>query len=250
MQNLTAEDILAMIGHSNKKIISANHAEVYYNTSSSGSCSYSDSTLQQSNASVVAPEALISSPGASHPLVKKDQRETKKSGEVRKNVPRKISLEDYYVQINMSVNEIRRGKRTDRMTAYISVRDENDKKFTIFLRSSLTTSTDETFRSIRKTNNIALEDALLEIGGNCPNDAKFFSGRLRYNPRRFKIEDEHKTNLKSAIIGIYDYGDRMTAILFMLNEYYVIELSDDLTEKQQGTFDFTGIFQRDIKEEE
>jgi hypothetical protein len=247
MQNLTAEDILAMIGHSNKKTISANHAEVYYNTSSSGSCSYSDSTLQQSNASVQAPEALISSSGASHPGLKKDQRDT---GSPRKNVPRKISLEDYYVQINMSVNEIRRGKRTDRMTAYFSVRDENDKKFTIFLRSSLTTSTDETFRSIRKTNNKVLEDALLEIGSNCPNDAKFFSGRLRYNPRRFKIEDEHKTNLKSAVIGIYDYGDRMTAILFMLNEFYVIELGDDLTSKQQGTFDFTGSFQRDIREEE
>jgi hypothetical protein len=247
MRDMTAEDILAMIGHSNKKTISANHAEVYYNSSSSGSCSYSDSTLQQSNASVEAPEALFSSPGASHPLVKKDQRDT---GSPRKNVPRKISLEDYYAQINMSVNEIRRGKRTDRMTAYLSVRDENDKKFTIFLRSSLTTSTDETFRSIRKTNNKALEDALLEIGSNCPNNVKFFSGRLRYNPRRFKIEDEHKTNLKSAVIGIYDYGDRMTAILFMLNEYYVIELNDDLTSKQQGTFDFTGNFKRDIKEEE
>ena len=230
------------------------HAEMYYNTSSSGSCSYSDSTLQQStgpsdptNESVVAPSAPISFPGASHPGVKKDQRDT---GSPRKNIPRKVSLDDYYVQVNMSINEIRRAKRTDRMNCYISLRDENDKKFTIFLRSSLTTSNDETFRSLRKTNNTILEDALVEIGSNCPKDAKFFTGRLRYNPRRFKIEDEHKTNLKSAVIGIYDYGDRMTAVLFLLNEFYVIELTDDLTTKQQGTFDYTGSYQRDVKEEE
>lgn len=229
-------------------------AEMYYNTSSSGSCSSSDSTVQQStgpsdptNETVTAPTALISSSGASHPGVKEDQRDT---GSPRKNIPRKVSLQDYYVQINMSVNEIRRGKRTDRINCYISLRDENDKKFTIFLRSSLTSSVDETFRSIRKTNNKSLEDALLEIGGNCPKDAKFFSGRLRYNPRRFKIEDQHKTNLKSAVIGIYDYGTSMTAILFLLNEYYVIELTDDLTTKQQGTFDFTGSYERDVKEEE
>lgn len=229
-------------------------AEVYYNSSSSGSCSYSDSTLQQStgpsdptNESVVAPLALISSSGASHPGVKEDQRNT---GSPRKNIPRKVSLDDYYVQVNISINEIRRAKRTDRMNCYISLKDENDKKFTIFLRSSLTSSNDETFRSLRKTNNKVLEDALIEIGSNCPKDAKFFSGRLRYNPRRFKIEDEHKTNLKSAVIGIYDYGTSMTAVLFLLNEFYVIELSDDLTTKQQGTFDFTGSYQRDVKEEE
>lgn len=225
------------------------HAEMYYNYNSSGSYSYSDSTLQQSNESVVAPKALISSFSPSGPDEKKT-KEYQKSVEVRKNVPRKISLEDYYVQINMSVNEIRRGKRTDRLNAYLSIRDENDKKFTIFLRSSLTTATDETFRSIRKTDNKILEEALMEMGSNCPNNAKFFSGRMRYNPRKWKIEDEHKTNLKSALIGIYDYGTHMTATLFMLNEWYVIELSDDLTTKQQGMFDFTGIYERDVKEEE
>ncbi len=252
--DIQAEELLAMIGLNTPIIKKLNNAEMYYNTSSSGSCSSSDSTLQQStgpsdptNESVVAPMAPSSFSGASHPGVKEDQRNT---GSPRKNVPRKISLEDYYVQINMSINEIRRAKRTDRMNCYISLRDENDKKFTIFLRSSLTSSNDETFRSLRKTNNIILEDALTEIGSNCPKNAKFFSGRLRYNPRRFKIEDEHKTNLKSAVIGIYDFGTSMTAVLFLLNEFYVIELTDDLTTKQQGTFDFTGSFQRDVKEEE
>jgi len=226
-------------------------AEMYYNYhSSSGSYSYSDSTLQQSTGpsdptyeSVEAPLALISSktPG---------EKETKKSGEAMapKNVPRKISHEDYYDKINISVNEIRRGKRTDRMTAYISIKDENDKKFTIFLRSSLTTSIDETFRSLRKDNNQILTDILIEIGAECPSNAKFFSGRLRYNPRRWKIEDAHKTNLKTAIIGIYDFGTHMTAVLYMLNEPYVLKLTDDLTTKQT-MFNFTGSFERDIKEE-
>lgn len=248
MSNLTPEELSILDNISKPR--SQPHAEMYYNYSSSGSYSYSDSTLQQSTGpsdptyeSVLAPTAQFSSPSPSG-------QDEKKSKEVRKNIPRKISLNDYYVQINMSVNEIRRGKRTDRMNAYLSIREENDKKFSIYLRSSLTTSTDETFRSIRKTDNRILEQALIDMGANCPNDAKFFSGRLRYNPRKWKIEDEHKTNLKAALLGVYDHGTHMTAVLFMLDEWYPIELSDDLTTKQQGTFDFTGIFERDIKEEE
>ena len=254
----TTNELLTQLGLGTKQadclLVQYDHAEVYYNTSSSGSYSYSDSTLQQTE-SVEAPEAPFSSPGASHPLLKKDQGKTEETGRpirgtARKNIPRKISTDDYYDRINMSVNEIRRGSRTDRMTAYLSLKDENDKKFTIFLRTSLTTSIDETFRSIRKTDNRLLHDALFDIASNCPRDAKFFSGRLRYNPRRFKIEAEHKTNLKSAVIGIYDYGDRMTAILFMFDDYYVIELSDDLTTKQEGVFNYTGSFSRDTPEEE
>ena len=229
-------------------------AELYYNTSSSGSCSSSDSTVQQSTEPkaptyepVSAPEAQFLSSGASHPGVREDQRDT---GKPKKNIPRKVSREDYYTQINMSVNEIRRGNRTDRMNCYISLKDENDKKFTIFLRSSLTSSNDETYRSLRKTDNQTLLQELANMETNCPKNAKFFSGRLRYNPRRFKIEDEHKTNLKSAVIGIYDHGTYMTAILYLLNEYYIVELTDDLTTKQKGTFDFTGSYQVDVKEEE
>lgn len=226
-------------------------AEMYYNYSSSGSCSYSDSTLQQStetpspaDVSVPAPSAPDFLTGASHPGVRENQEK------IKKNIPRKISLEDYYTQIRMSVNEIKRGKRTDRMIAYLSVKEENDKKFSIFLRSSLTTANDETYRSLRKTDNRVLINALNTIQLNCPNNAKFFSGRLRYNPRRFKIEDYHKTNLKSAVLGVYDFGTNMTAVLFMLNEFYVIELTDDLTTKQEGIFDFTGSYEVDIGEEQ
>lgn len=239
--------------HVNKDLGTIISAEMYYNYNSSSSCSSSDSTLQQSNESVVAPEARFSSSSPSGP----DERKTKEYRETRdigstpkKNIPRKISRDDYYVQINVSVNEIRRGKRTDRMNCYISLREENDKKFSIYLRSSLTTSTDETFRSIRKTDNKVLEQALLKMGAECPSDAKLFTGRVRYNPRKWKIEDEHKTNLKSALVAVYDYGKHMVCVLFMFDDFEVIELTDDLTTKQQGTFDFTGSFQRDVKEEE
>lgn len=244
---MTAEDILAMIGHSNKKTNLANHAEMYYNTSSSGSCSYSDSTLQQSNESVEAPEALFSSSGASHPGVKKDQRDTEKTKEVRKNIPRKVSTEDLYTKIIMSVNDIRIGKRTTRMTAYLSLKEENDKKLSIFLRSSLTSSLDEVFRGIRSKDNKALETVAMDMVEACSKDAKLFLGRLRYNPRRFKIEDEHKHNLKYGLLAVYDYGDRQEALLYLLDEYYPILLSDDLTQKQT-MFDYTGSYTREETE--
>ena len=79
---------------------------------------------------------------------------------------------------------------------------------------------------------------------------KLLMGRLRYNPRRFKIEDEHKTALKSALLAVYDYGTHMEALLFLLNEHYAILLTDDVTEKQKGIFDYTGSFKKDIEEEE
>ena len=252
MRNMTAEDILATISENSKNIDLGTeiNAEVYYNYNVSGSCSYSDSTVQHSDETVSAPEAPFSSQ-AQGPLVKEDRKNTgqPKSGEPRKNVPRKVSSEDYYVQINMSVNEIRRGKRTTRMNAYLSLKDDNDKKFSIYLRSSLTSSLDETLRSIKKTDNRTLEEQFTQLKAICPPDAKLLMGRLRYNPRRFKIEDEHKTNLKSALLAVYDYGTHMDAVLYLLHEHYAIQLTDDLTEKQNGIFDFTGSLARDIEEE-
>lgn len=223
-------------------------AEMYYNYSNSGSYSNSYSTLQQSTGpsdpadeSVKAPKAQISSSSPSG----LDVRDTK---EVRKNTPRKLSLEDYYVQINVSVNEIRRGTRTDRLNCYVSIRDENDKKFTIFLRSNLTTATHETYRLLREQDNRTLQAVLDEMIAGCPKDAKFFCGRFKYNPRKWKIEAEHKPTLKSAMISIYDYKTYMTCVLYILGEWHVIELNDDLTTKQQGTFDFTGSYTRDVGE--
>jgi hypothetical protein len=266
MKDLTAEALLASLGiPATKKAKSADlgtdininkdSAEVYYNYNSSSSYSYSDSTLQQSiepsvlSESVIATSSPLSS-GASHPGVKAEEKKTEKTESPRKNIPRKVSNQDYYVQIRMSVNEIRRGKRTDRLNAYLSVREENDKKFSIFLRTNMTTSNDETFRHLKSHDNYMLIDALNEIKLNCPPEAKFFSGTLKYNPRKFKIEAEHKYAIKSAVIGVYDYGDRMTAILFMMNEYYVIELDDDLTEKQENIFNYTGLYQREEMEGE
>lgn len=259
MTNLSKieQEILSQAIPTSKAVIdlgSEINAEMYYNyNSSSCSYSYSDSTFQQStepsaptNENVDAPTAQFPSSPSALPL--REEKKTVGSGP-RKNIPRKISSQDVYTYIRVSVNEIRRGPRTSRMNAYLSLQEENDKKISIYMRSSLTTATDETFRSLKKTDNRPLIDALQQIMDNCPNTATFFSGRLRYNPRKFKIEDEHKTNIKSAILGIYDYGKTATAILFMFNEYYVIELNDDLTQHQAGIFAYTGCFSKEVDEE-
>ena len=258
MQNLTAEELLASIGLPiNKKTISSDVAEMYYNYNSdsySGSCSSSDSTFQQSTEpkaptgeNVYAPSAPISSSGASHPGMKKQPKNTGKSGEPRKNIPRKISTEHLYTKIIMSVNDVRIGKRTTRMTAYLSLKEENDKKLSIFLRSSLTTSIDETFRLIRKQDNKALETVAQDMVDACSKNAKLLLGRIKYNPRRFKTEDEHRHNLKYGLLAVYDYGDRKEALLYLLDEYYPILLTDDTTQKQ-SMFDYTGSYTLDETE--
>lgn len=260
--DIQAEELLAMIGLDTPIIKKLNNAEVYYNSSCSGSYSCSDSTVQQStepsaptNETDTAPEA----PSSFTPSATTERRpeNTGKSMEnqsgpktVRKNIPRKVSTEDYYDQINLSINEIRETKRTKRMNAYLSLKDENDKKFSIYLRCSLTSSLDEVLRPIKQIGNKVLEEQFHLLAEQCGSDAKLLMGRLRYNPRRFKIEDEHKTALKSALLAIYDYGTHMEALFFLLNEHYAIMLTDDVTTKQQGIFNFTGSFKRDIKEEE
>jgi hypothetical protein len=239
----------------NNNIVPIDSAEMYYNSNRSCSYSYSYSTLQQStdprgptDESVGAPEAPSSPNPSGYPSGRKDQG-IPGLGSVRKNIPKKVSTEHIYTQINASINEIRRGTRTDRMNLYLSLMEENDKKFSIYLRSSLTTSNDETYRSLKKTDNRILLKELEDMMANCPNSSKLFTGRLRYNPRRFKIEDEHRTNLKSGLVSVYDHGKSMTVILFLLGEYYVIEMSDDLTKKQKSIFDLTGSWKREIPEE-
>jgi hypothetical protein len=261
--DIQAEELLAMLDivkpiHNNI----LKNAEVYYNYSSSGSCSSSDSTGQQStepsaptNEPVVAPEA----PSSFTPSATTERRpeDTGKSGEnqsgpktARKNIPRKVSTEDYYDQINISINDIRITKRSKRMTAYLSLKDTNDKKFSIYLRCCLTSSLDETLRSIKRTDNRILEEQFHLMSEQLQPGGKLLMGRLRYNPRRFKIEEEHKTLLKSALLTVYDYGTHMEALFYLLGEHYAIMLTDDITEKQKGIFDFTGSFKRDMEEEE
>jgi hypothetical protein len=260
--DITAQEILAQLGIGKPTTNILKNAEVYYNSSCSGSCSSSDSTVQQStgpsdptNETVVAPEALFSlTPSA------RDERrpeDTGKSGEdqsgpkiVRKNIPRKVSMEDYYDQINISINDIRETKRTKRMTAYLSLKDTNDKKFSIYLRCCLTSSLDETLRSIKKTDNRVLEEQFHLMSEQLQRGGKLLMGRLRYNPRRFKIEEEHKTLLKSALLVVYDYGTHMEVLFYLLGEHYAIMLTDDITTKQKGIFDYTGSFKRDLEEEE
>lgn len=225
-----------------------NRSEVYYNyNNKSGSCSSSYSTLQHSNASVEAPEARFSPSSPSGSDVR-EAKENQKTKEVRKNTPRKISREHHYVQINISVNGVSRGPKTTRMTAYISVRDDEDKKFTIFLRSSLTSAINETTRPLREKGNTFLLEKLAAMQMNCPKDAKFLTGRIRYNPRQWKLEEEHKPNHQAAIIGVYDFKTHLHCILFLFEEAYVFELTDDLTEKQVGKFSYTGSYQKDVGE--
>lgn len=251
MSNLTPEELSILDSISTPR--KQKNAEVYYNyntDSMSGSCSSRYSTLQQSTGpsdpadeSVTAPKAHFSSSSPSG-------TDEKKSKEIRKNIPRKLSREHYYVQINISVNNVSRGKRTTRMTAYMSIKEDNDKKFTIFLRSSLTSAIHETIRLLKEHDNKFLHEKLIEMQMNCPKEAKFLCGRIRYNPRQWKLEDEHKPNHSAAIIGIYDFTTHLECVLFLFDEPYVFSLTDDLTEKQQSTYDYAGSWVRDLGETE
>jgi hypothetical protein len=174
----------------------------------------------------------------------------KKSG---KNQPlasrdRKLSTNDYYTEIRLSMGNLREGTRTSRISTYISIKSDVDRKYSIFLRSSLTSSLDETLRSIKKTDNKPLQTIAEDFIEEHKDCDIIMLGRIRYNPRKGLINEMHRKNLKHALLGLYSINGQLYATLFLLGEEYQFELSNELSPKQQQFYETTGLWEAEINE--
>lgn len=208
-------------------------------------------TFQQEHVNVSdASRPTCASHDASRPSGEKTEEEKEQECEA---VPvcsiRFMTSNDYVTDIRINTNRIRSGKRHERMTAYMSIKSDTDKKFSIFLRSSLTSSLDETYRSIRASKN---SEYLLSCADNFKQEfahaGMLLLGRLRYTPKGGFVTDDHRRALRTGIMGFAVVDSKPLARLYLFNEVYDIEMHTELTTRQQRYYDMEGVWARDYGE--
>ena len=250
MQNLTAEDILAMIGQSSKKELdSVGSAEMYSNSNYElkKNRNKKENTFQQSSVNVRG-QAPISSSQAQGPVVKEDREipEDQTVGITEQKYGRRLNWQnDKIIEMRLQIGNVKIGDRYKRATAYISIKTETDKRYMIFMKSSMTTATDETFRSIKKDNDKVLQSVAEEFYTD-HYDQKLFLGRVKYKiTKGQKIQKHHRTNLPCALIGMWIDEGIFYARFHLLGDDYDFELTDDISTSQKKYYQYEGLWQCD-----
>jgi hypothetical protein len=231
-----------------------NIAEVYSNTNNLYlNKNKNKNTFQQEHVNVSdASRPTCASHDASRPSGEKTEEEKDKEQECEA-VPSKsirfMTSNDYVTDIRINTNRIRSGTRHERMTAYMSIKTDTDKKFSIFIRSSLTSSLDETYRSIRASSN---SEYLLSCADNFKQEFAHASmlllGRLRYTPKGGFVTDDHRRAMRTGLLGFAVIDGKPHARLYLFNEVYDLAMQNELSSKQQRYYDLEGIWARDYGE--
>jgi hypothetical protein len=199
-----------------------------------------DFTFQQSNENVGAQSAPIA--GAKDLSESKAVRPEENVVSKGKFRFRQVSNMDHYVRISIAVNKTRIGNRYSRQTAYISLQDIDDTKYTIFMRSFMTTAHDEIKRALLKFPNSTV---MPPIAHKMMQDhPECLIGLLKYNPRRGKAELFHKANRKCGVISVYVENNELMAHLWLLGTDYYVKLNKDhMTQDQNKYYEALGIWQ-------
>lgn len=215
-----------------------NDVVIYSNSNYNGNLkgNLKENTFQHVDVgNVSAPEALFSSTGASHPGVKKDQEKTGRGY-------RRLSTEDLYVEINVQINHIRTEGRYNRVNVYVSLKEEQDSRYSIFLSGAATNCMTELRRGAKEDKTVL--DVIDTFYNERPGS---LIGRLHYKaPRGIKTSNFHRKLLRHAIINIYDNEGEAQCELYLLGEWYPIPMNSELTEKQKELYCSAGIYRRDM----
>jgi hypothetical protein len=152
----------------------------------------------------------------------------------------RLSPQAKYDLIMVQLSNLRIGTRYNRANVYISLQEDTDVKFNVYLTGAATNSRSELYRGCQKSNHV--KNIVDDLINRYPN---IMIARLRYKPVSGYITDFHKKLTKAAIIGITEHDGVLTAILNLYGQEHVIELTDPLTDKQlkyyiaQGTYSET-----------
>lgn len=185
----------------------------------------------------VAPEALSSFSAPSEPVVREDQRETGRGY-------RRLSTEDYYTEIGVQINNIRNEGRYSRINVYVSVKDELDSRYSIFMSGAATDCMTELRRGAKEDKTVL--DIISTFNSEHPG---CLIGRLHYKaPRGVKTSNFHRKLLRHVLIAIYENEDEFQVELYMLGEWYTISLNSQLTKKQKEIFQAAGIWRREMEQ--
>ena len=154
---------------------------------------------------------------------------------------RKISPSHTYSEIHLQLGRFRQ-KREARVTAFISVKEENDNSFKIFLTSNLTSKLCEVRKSINDAKSTYLNDCAEDFISDHP---KCMLGRVRYTAKGGYVTEETRSSLGHALLGTYVDETGPHAVLFLLNEIYKFDLDNALSAGQRQYYDLEGIWERD-----
>ena len=150
---------------------------------------------------------------------------------------KRLDPEAKYDRICIQMSNLRGTGKTKRANIYVSLKEDNENKFSVFLTGAMTNAKAELYRGCK--NSPAVKDVIDALFNKYPD---MIIGRLRYKSVNGFISDFHKKNTKSAIVGVYkNHEDVYVAVLVIYYEFIEIPLTHPLSEKQQGWCVYQGI---------
>lgn len=255
MATKTIDEILASVSRRNPDLTLGTEvntsAEMYSNSHYKKKENKNKNTFQQStdplgptSENVRGQAPLLSSPRPSASISERDLERNNGLGSEEPKFGRKLNWQnDKIVEIRLQIGNVRIGKRYSRVTASISIRTETDTRYMIFMRSSMTTAKDETFRSIRQDNDKVLLTVATDMVEQLPNE-NLFLGRIKYKIKKGqKMQKHHRQNLPCALLAMYILDGELKARLHLLDEEYDFDLYDDLTENQKKYYEQEGVWE-------
>jgi len=252
--DITAQEILAQLGLT-QQITEDNYTEIEVDNNLAEIYSYSKqkenrnkkkNTFQQSSVNVRGQAPSFPATPAQAPLVKEDQEipGDLTVGITEPKYGRRINWQnDKIIEIRLQIGNVKIGSRYKRATAYMSIKTETDKRYMIFMKSSMTTACDETFRSIKRDGDKVTQSVAEEFYSD-HYDQHLFMGRVKYKVTKGqKIQKHHRTNLPSTLISMWIEDDTYYARFHLLGDDYDFILSDDLSSGQKQYYELEGLWQ-------
>lgn len=248
MRDMTAEQILAMIGQNSKVLGTetnfSDSAEMYSvsNKKEKKNKNLNKNTFQQSSVNVRGQAPRISS-SPSAPSVKEDRGipGDQNEGITDQRYGRKFNYQnDKIIEMHLQFSHVKMGNRHSRVKAYLSIKTESDTRYMIFMRSALTSAVDETFRSIRNDGDRVLESEASEIYSDHYYQG-LFMGRVKYKPvKGIKIQKHHRENLPLTLLAAWIEDGYWHAKFYFLDRDYEFILDEELSEKQKKFYSAQG----------
>lgn len=153
---------------------------------------------------------------------------------------RRLSYDDRYTEINVQIGNVRDEGRDMRCRVYVSLKDEHDKKYSIFLSGAATSSKKELVRGAKQNKQVL--DVIDYFKSRYP---ECMIARLHYKAVNGYSTDFHKKNLKSAILCIHESNGILCATFYLLGELIEIELDQELSKKQKEFYSASGIYRNE-----
>ena len=150
---------------------------------------------------------------------------------------KRLNTQAIYNEINVQVSNIRDMGRYMRCRIHVSLKEDIDRSYSVFLSGAATSSKYELIAGAKDN-----EQVLSVINNFMIRQPGCMIARFHYKPVKGFITDFHKKNLKSAIMMIYEENDVLVSELYLLGEYINIPLDKQLTKKQQQFYSLAGLY--------